>query len=247
MKLIEKFLKSIDKNAFPNDFTCDICGIETFGGNLCPDCLKTVSFNDGDVCPVCGRRTLRPEICMECKAAAPAFLKAVSPLVYADGTVILISKFKNGCGYLKDYFSDLIAAKIGELGGLDCIVYVPMTDKAIKKRGYNQAELLARGVSERTDIPVIKNALVKTRDTKDQKSLSQKERSVNLQGCFQVKERAAVKGKRVLLIDDVLTTGATSETLSKKLLKAGAASVCLATVASVEYRPYDADKLSENL
>lgn len=230
---------------FPNSFTCDICGIETFDGNICPDCLKTVTFNDKVTCPVCGRKTVRPEICLECKAETPKFKKAVSPLVYDGGAVTLIAKFKNGSGYLKDYFAGLICKKLENLPEADCIVYVPMTKKAVRSRGYNQAEILAKSISERTQIPVLKEIFVKVKETAEQKNLSKKERAANLAGCFNVASRAEIKDKTVLLVDDVLTTGATADAACKKLLQAGAKRVYFAAVASVEYKPFNQKKTED--
>lgn len=233
---MNKFGRFLSEAFFPQAFTCDICGIETFKNNLCPDCLKTVIFNNGNVCPVCGRKTTLPEICLECKAQAPLFKKAASPLVYEGGSATLIAKFKNGNGYLKEFFADLIAEKLKDFPQTDCIVYVPMTEKAIFARGYNQAELLAKSLPARTGLPVIKDAIIKQKDTSAQKSLTRKEREQNLKGCFKVEKRAEIKGKKVLLIDDVLTTGATSEAVCKALLGAGTAEVYFVTVASVEYK-----------
>lgn len=233
MKGLGKFLS---ETLFPVNFTCDICGIETFETNICDECLKTIEFNNKTTCPVCGRKTVRAEICYECKARAPLFKKGVSALIYRDGAAALIKKFKNGNGYLKEYFADLLAEKVKQLPTTDCIVYVPMTEKAVIKRGYNQGELLAKSLSSRLGIPVLKNAVVKVKDTSEQKSLSQKERLENLKGCFSVKKRNEIKDKNILLVDDVLTTGATAETVCRKLLKAGAAHVYLATVASVEFK-----------
>ena len=233
---MNKFVKFLNDALFPESFTCDICGIETFSGNLCDDCFKTVSFNNREACPVCGRITAFPEICLECKARAPLVKKAVSPLVYEDGSTVLITKFKNGEGYLKEYFADLISQKLQDFPAFDCIVYVPMTQKAEYRRGYNQAEILAKSISKRLGVPVIKNALVKKKDTPEQKLLSREEREKNLKGCFKVEKATEIKDKDVLIVDDVLTTGATSEAVCALLLKAGAKNVYLATVASVEYK-----------
>lgn len=235
----DKIKNSLSEFFFPKAFTCDICGTETFGDNICPACLKTVTFNDGATCPVCGRKTVRPEICLECKAEAPRFKKAASPLVYDGGAVALISKFKNGNGYLKEYFADLICKQAESFpSGIDCMVYIPMTKKAKLKRGYNQAELLAKSISKRLQIPVLKDGLVKAKETAAQKTLTKKERATNLAECFKVENRADIKGKTVLLIDDVLTTGATADAACKKLLDAGAKHIYFATAASVEYKPF---------
>lgn len=226
--------KRLIEIAFPLNFTCDICGVETFGDNLCADCKKTVPFNDGTTCPLCGRRTVRPELCLECKEKPPRFKRAVSAIVHEDGGIILVKKFKSGGAYLKEFFADLLVKKLKDFPPLDGIVFVPMTKKSLRKRGYNQSRLLAESVGERISVPVILSALEKIADTKEQKQLTKAERAENLSKCFKVSDPAAIKGKTLLLIDDVLTTGATAETLCGLLLNAGAAAVYLATVTCVE-------------
>ena len=221
---------------FPLDFTCDICGRETFGTNICKNCAKTLIYNDKAVCPVCGRKTVINELCIECKQKPPLFKMAVSSFVYEGGAVRLIKKFKNGTGYLKDFFADRICKSLKRFPEYDCIVCVPMTPRAQARRGFNQGGLLAKAVSERVGKPYIKGALEKCKETGEQKNLSHKERIKNLSGCFRVVEREAVKGKRVLVVDDILTTGTTADEMAKALLKAGAKEVYLATVASVEYK-----------
>ena len=239
MKALRKFLSEA---FFPLSFTCDVCGIETFNCNICPDCLKNLTFNNKDTCPVCGRKTALPEICLECKAKAPTFKKAVSAFVYENNCIPLIYKFKNGSGYLKEYFTDLLSEEVKNLPKFDLIVFVPMTQNAEYKRGYNQAELLAKSLSERIGVPVCGKVLTKVKDTPEQKNLSQKERAENLKGCFKIENKNDIKDKKLLLVDDVLTTGATANIIADKLLKAGAKQVYLATVASVEYKQKKNDK-----
>lgn len=231
----KKFLNSVKDALFPAGFTCDICGTETFGTNICGDCVGTLNFNDKACCPVCGRKTVRPEICAECKSVPPVFAKAVSAFVYEGGAQTLILKFKQGAGYLKDYFAECLTEKLEYLD-FDCLISVPMTARARRRRGYNQSELLADAISEKLGVAVVKNAVEKRRETPEQKDLSKTERSKNLKGCYKVSDKSGIAGKRVLIVDDVLTTGATAEELAKTLLKSGAAKVFLATVASVEYK-----------
>ena len=100
MSKFKDFWSAAGETMFPRAFTCDICGRETFGTNLCPDCTETVTFNNGATCPVCGRKTVRAEICLECKDRPPLYKKAFSPVVYDGGGKILMAKFKNGNGYL---------------------------------------------------------------------------------------------------------------------------------------------------
>lgn len=238
MSKLKDFLGAVGDSLFPRSFTCDICGRETFGANLCPDCAETVIFNDGATCPVCGRKTARPEICLECKDSAPLYKRAFSAIVYDGGGKILMSKFKSGNGYLKEFFADRLAEKLKDFHEADCIIAVPMTEKSVRDRGYNQSALLAESLSERIKIPVIENAAVKIKPTAQQKQLTKKERAENLESCFKIPDRTLVKGKNILIVDDVMTTGATAEALTKKLLGAGAKNVYVATVMSVEFRQF---------
>lgn len=231
-----KFSAFLKDTLFPLDFTCDICGAECFGANLCEDCKKSVSLNDGITCPVCGRKTDKAEICLECKKDAPVYARAISPLVYEEGVIVLIGKFKNGKAYLKDYFAGLINNKLCILGDIDCMVSVPMTKKSILKRGYDQVKLLAESLSEKSGIPYIDGALEKVRSTEAQKGLGRADRVINVKGCFKAVKRGDLKGKNVLILDDVLTTGATAEETARVVLKAGAKRAYVATAASVEYK-----------
>lgn len=229
-------LKNVKEALFPTDFTCDVCGAETFGERLCPDCKKRVAFNDGATCPVCGRRTGNPEICMECKDKPPMFKKAVSPLVYSDASIILISKFKNGFAYLGEFFGDLMVGKLIGFPKIDVIVCVPLTKFSLFRRGFNPSELLAKNISLKTRTPLLKGAIKRIRRGKPQKGLSMKEREANVNGAFKVVKRKEIKGRSVLLIDDVMTTGATADEISKILRAAGAKYVYVACAASVEYK-----------
>ena len=108
-----------------------------------------------------------------------------------------------------------------------------MSAERLKERGYNQAELLAKELSLLVGVPVIDDVFKKVKETARQATLDATARRANLVGSFIVNDKAAIKGKRVLLVDDVMTTGATVETLSHLLIKGGALSVDVLTVASV--------------
>ncbi len=230
-----RLAKEVLETLFPQNLTCELCGKEVFKGEkLCQDCVRRVTFNDKNTCSVCGRMTQTDGVCLECKKYAPAYDRAVSAIVYDDGGLQLILKFKNGGAYLKEYFADLLAEKCACLGA-DMICYIPMTARAVRARGYNQAELLARALAERLNLPVLGQALKKTRETEEQKSLTRAERHNNLKGCFSA-DRNTVSGRKVLLVDDVMTTGATLEEASVRLKKKGAKAVFAATAASVKFK-----------
>ncbi len=219
---------------FPDGYTCEICGIEVFGKRLCRSCMNGVEFIAVS-CPVCGRKTQTESLCLECKAKAPKFDKAVSVFVYRDGAALLVKKFKNGHAYLKEYFAELLSERCEKFKGAEAVCYVPMTEKAKKKRGYNQAELLAKALAERLDLPVLDGAVIKVKDTEEQKTLSHSEREKNLLGCFKADSKL-VRGKKLILIDDVMTTAATADAVAAALRKRGAKNIYFATVASVEYK-----------
>lgn len=241
-----KFFDLVNKTVCPLKLTCDVCGFETFDdNNICERCAKKMPKNDGATCPICGRKNFADEICMECKDGVPRYKKGVSAFVYEDNVVKLIGKFKHGSGYLKEFFADELCEKIKLLPPYDCIVYVPMTKKAERRRGYNQSKLLALAVSKRTGVPVISGAVVKIKGTSLQKALSKKERFENVAGCFKVVKKDEVKGKAVLVVDDILTTGATASELTRVLLKAGAKTVYIATVASTDYKLLPSENASD--
>lgn len=229
-------LELISDKLFPENFTCHLCGREVFcGEDLCSGCRESVNFNDGATCVKCGRKTLVEELCLECKAKVPVYERAVSPLVYSDGGQRLIHAFKNGKPWLSGYFARLAAGKCKDFSDAQAIVYVPMTKSSVRRRGYNQSYLFAKRLSAILNLPVIKDAVIKKKNTKAQKSLTKREREENLKGSFFVKA-SLVNGKNLILADDVMTTGATAETVTAELLKKGAGKVYFVSVASVQYK-----------
>jgi len=128
----------------------------------------------------------------------------------------------------------------------DAIVPMPLHWRKRWQRGFNQAALLAREISKRTHIPV-ENALRRVRNTAAQAGLTNAKRRKNVSGAFRAKKNAKLAGKRVLLIDDVMTTGATAATCARALKLAGAAEVTLLTLARADRRiGFDALVLGSN-
>lgn len=114
----------------------------------------------------------------------------------------------------------------------DCILPVPASSK---KRGYNVPERMAQPLARAVDVPVVTDALTRARSTRRQEGLSLDERLANVAGAFRVARPEAVEGKRILLVDDVLTTGATASACAQALLDAGAQSVFAVALATVEF------------
>lgn len=139
-------------------------------------------------------------------------------------------------GPLGGYLGELMARAIPLDLAIDAIVPVPIHWTRWIKRGYNQAELLAKPLARRMQIPIL-SPLRRRRITKSQVSLTLSERRKNLAGAFLIRDRSMVAGKRILLVDDVLTTGATIGYCSRLLRDAGARSVTVLTLARVDRRP----------
>lgn len=236
MYLKEKLGKIIRENVFNEKWRCNLCGKEIFSDKyFCDECYKELPFNDGIICSHCGRKVIAPEeYCSTCKNYAVNVDKARSVFVYGDNIRKLILGFKyDNKRYLAKIFSEHLAnLYFKHYMSADFITFVPTDKRSLRKRGYNQSELLAKGLSENIGVPIY-DVLEKKVKTKRQAELTREERLKNLKDAFLIKDKKAVNGKTVLIVDDVTTTGATSEAIAEKLKKAGAKSVLLLTVASV--------------
>lgn len=234
----KKFIKKVAKKLlFPVNYTCNVCGKEIFdGAYFCSDCENHLPRIKQAKCNHCGRITpYAVTSCDSCVERNSNFDKARSVFDYSNPIDGLIKDFKyNGKRYLSEVFAnELKTIYYSEFVQADVIVYVPMTDERLRKRGYNQARLLAEELSEILNVPVVHNAVVKTKETERQANLSRDERRVNLSKTFKAYKKE-INGKSVLLVDDVLTTGATCDLISELLKKKGAKEVTVFTVASVQ-------------
>lgn len=135
--------------------------------------------------------------------------------------------------YYSKYFAKLMYLKLSKLNykNYDLIVNVPMHLKKKKKRGYDQAELLAIELSKLSNIKTEKNCLIRIKNTIAQSKISLEERKENVEGIFKVKDKDIVKNKNILLIDDIYTTGNTIYQCAKELKNAGANNICIFTLA----------------
>ena len=118
---------------------------------------------------------------------------------------------------------------------VDAVVPTPMHKSDLKLRGYNQSELIARVVSEILGIKMIKDAVIKNRKTRNQKSLNRSEREKNLKEAFNITKPEKISGKRILLIDDICTTGSTMKEITKTLKENNAVSVICACCCKTLY------------
>ena len=230
--LIGNFL---NKYFFNYKWRCLLCGKEIFDEQyFCEQCKKELPYNDGAICGHCGRKVIAFEpYCSTCKEVLTSLDLCRSCFSYEKPINRLIKSAKyNNAKYILDYFAhELTMLYLKNYLNADCFVYVPMSKKAFKKRGYNQSEILARKISERTNVPVL-DCLIKTKETKRQATLGRRDRLKNLSEVFRVTDKKAVKDKTIVIVDDVTTTGATAQAIAERLKSAGALKVYLISVAS---------------
>lgn len=195
-------------------------------------------------CELCGKVVkLDVKRCDDCENASRtvgrmvdnkmAYAGLVAPFLFKDSIRAGIHKFKyRGFKELAKPFAKEMARSVQkeyENISFDLITFVPITKRKLRKRGYNQAELLAKELSRELNVPCV-NTLNKTKSTKSQQGRSRKERMNNLKDAFEIADYD-VKGKTILLVDDVKTTGSTLNECSKVLKKNKADKIYAVVVA----------------
>lgn len=221
---------------------CAVCGVTVEpGGALCGDCWGRLVFLAPPACECCGYpfeyavpdRTL----CGACTMRQPAFDRARSVFAYDDASRGLVLAFKHGDRtHDAPAFGQWLARAGGELlRDADLIVPVPLHRWRLFYRRYNQAAVLAQALGRASGRRVAVDLLARHRRTPIQGRLSRSARISNVRGAFIVRSagRDDLAGKRVLLVDDVLTTGATAEECARVLKRAGAVAVDVLTLSRV--------------
>lgn len=219
---------------------CGCCGdfLEEGTQGICPRCLSTVHWIRPPFCSICGVPFLTPESenhpCGACLTRQNHFAQARAVASYDGSLQKMIHRWKyQGKSHLTSLFGDWLRDGLmlhWSLSSFDLILPVPLHVKRLRERGFNQALLLAKALSRRTGIPYGKKVLRKKRATHPQVNLSRREREREIRGAFFVKDPAEIEGKRILLVDDVFTTGATVNECSKVLRAEGASDVHVLTL-----------------
>ena len=215
---------------------------------LCRECLSSFERVPNIICEVCGRplpglarKEGEPLLCPLCQEKTYAFDRARSFALYKDAVVraILLLKFEQ-VEPLGVWFSERLAEIVNAdaaLRSADVVVPVPLHRERERERGYNQAALLSRPLAKRLKLPHKAVLLMRTRARPDKQVLSLEERWESVRGAFATRPGSQVDNQRVLLIDDVLTTGATLDACARALREAGAKSVVGLTVARAVRNP----------
>ena len=234
-----KFKDALKEMLFPSHIKCIVCDEELPSATrnaVCGNCK--LPYND-TYCSVCGRSIPAQNLlCDRCKEYSPPFTAARSSFIYRDAARTLVHKLKYGSAkYLAADMAEFMADTYFQSEfAVDIVTCVPMHKSALSKRGYNQSALLAENLARLINKPYA-DLLNKTVKTPTLVGLKRAERQSVVKNAFALKPDADIKGKSVLIVDDVLTTGATSGECAKALLSGGASFVYVITFASRELAP----------
>ena len=292
-KRARTLLRILEEAVFPAGLYCVSCGSlidKSRSYSLCDDCIRKFHWITGRTCEKCGKAmpdTSHGRLCYDCMQEDHFFVRGFSCLTYGlyERKLMMDLKYA-GRGYLARIFGDMMFDRMeseiaggivsdagtGEAVRIDIIAPVPVSRGRLRRRGYNQSEVMARQLHRRwqdwaldreeaaacppsaagTALPASLSAprfrphlLHRTRETRMLRSLNPTERRMALENAFAVspRERQALQGRTVLLIDDIYTTGATADACGQALLAGGAGAVYLLTLCSGgNRRPTDTDQ-----
>lgn len=198
---------------------------------FCPSCAADISRLPTGRCSRCALPFTAadgtPHYCSSCNQSLPPYLSVHAAGVYEGQLRRIIHRFKYEQGHNLDRpLARLIEPALGGLPSCDLIVPVPLHPQRLRARSYNQSLLLARELGRLLGRPVLAGQLQRTRATRPQQGLKAGERERNMKDAFRAV--SPLSGEQVLLVDDVMTTGATAAACSRELLAAGAAAVRVA-------------------
>ena len=212
--------------------------LEREGEYLCASCRKKLKLISGPVCMKCGKSLRREEeeLCMDCRRQVHRFSQGAAAFPYGGAMRRSIQrmKFQNRRDYLDGYawYMARQARPRLPVWRPELVCPIPLHPAKRRRRGFDQSRLLAQKLGDFLELPVDTEALVRVRNTRPQKLLPGSERRKNMRGAFACAAEKAdcIRGKRIVLVDDVYTTGATADSAAGALLDAGADRVFLLLV-----------------
>ena len=220
--------------------------------HFCSACWNTITVASPSRCSRCDRPFVSPlattyspqHLCQSCHQRPPSYTKAWTLYPYRPPLQDAICLFKYGGKVsLAEPLARLMIDRLPQLDGIDLIIPVPLHAERLREREFNQSLLLADRIGRHLSLPVSCTALIRTAPAPPQTTLSRRKRLNNLRGAFSVPQPESIAGKRILLIDDVFTTGATVNGCAKLLRRAGSGPVFVLTLA----RTVDASLLPDRI
>lgn len=227
-----KFFDAFNDLLFPR--RCPICDEIVKAIEVCDECSKKVSYIRQPVCFKCGKQLEEDEreFCHDCTIRKFSYKRGVAAFSYSDGIKRSMYAFKyNNRREYADYYAATLVREFGNViksFGAEVLIPVPLHSKKLCKRGYNQAEVLARHISRLINIPVDDNFITRIRNTVPQKELKEKERIDNIKNAFQIRNNS-LKYNKIILVDDIYTTGTTIDECAGTALAAGVSEVYFVT------------------
>lgn len=216
---------------------CPVCDgiVSPAGEKICLECIGRLSLITPPWCMRCGRKLEEDgEYCGKCRGAAFVCVRGRALYRYSSAAEALYRFKYGGRREYAEYFGEQMAELLGDFirqVGPDALIPIPLHRARKRKRGYNQAELLAREIGKYTGIPVRTGLLLRVRNTQPLKRLNPAERQNNLKKAFKVAQND-VKLKKLILVDDIYTTGSTMEEAARTLKEAGAEEIYFLALAS---------------
>ena len=243
---MKKFLSSLGDEflglIYPSNIYCISCGNIIDNSrpySLCDTCVRTMKWANGRTCSRCGKilqEGYAPDLCTDCRDGEHVFEKGYTCAEYGAAERDILHQFKyKDKAYLGRKLAEIMYDRIlAEDLNMDMILPVPMFTRKEKKRGYNQAAVLAMSLAGLMEKPYDGKLLVRLAETEAMSSLGAADRRRNIQEAFTVlaDKKSIITEKTVLLVDDIYTTGSTADACSQTLLEAGAAEVYIFTFAS---------------
>lgn len=203
---------------------CLLCGARAAHGLLCPACMADLPLHDTACCPQCAMPTHEGMHCGACIKRPPAFSRCCAAYTYAFPLDALIRHCKYGRELgITALFADSLGARLADWPAIDLVLPMPLHPKRLAQRGFNQAVEIARRLAPALGLPWRADACKRLRDTPPQAGLDLDARRGNLRGAFTC--AMDLTGKRVALVDDVITSGSSLDELARMARRAGAAEV----------------------
>ncbi|HUW28704.1 MAG TPA: ComF family protein [Sulfuriferula sp.] len=203
---------------------CLLCGIFCGRAKLCADCAADLPYHPQACCPVCALPTLHGAICGHCLKRPPHFSSTRAAYTYAFPLDRLVLALKYGHNLaVVSLLADTLAKQAAGHPLPDVLIPMPLHPNRLRQRGFNQAHEIAQRMARSLRLPMLPLVAARIIDTVPQASLPLKARRKNLRGAFACDP--SLQGKRVAIVDDVMTSGSTLDALAEVLLKAGAVEV----------------------